>query len=1079
MVLAAAGVQAQSPDYKFEYITMEDGLSQSSVNCTIQDSTGFLWFGTQSGLNRYDGYEFRVFKHNPFDSNSITDNWVQVMLETEPNVLWLGTWSEGLNRFDTVNKEITRFIHTPGNKKGLIHNSIRALCRDLEGALWIGTRGGLDRLEPGSETFTHYLPIPGDPTSLSHTEITAVYRDQNNTLWIGTSKGLNRFNRGTGTFTRFFHHTEDPGSLSSDNITAIAGDKKGNLWVGTKNSGLNRMLPGQNRFQRFQHAPEVPASLCSNTVSSLLIDTGGSLWVGTGNIETHGNGLSRLNFNKDTSRWEITNYRYNPPGAAGASVPTHYLSDRTIQSIFEDRGGNLWFGTFQGGINKLNRRRAKFRHFAHDPENPYSISDNSVLSFHEDEAGRMWIGTYSGGINRFDRENSRFIHYAFDHSIPDTTRSDSIWAIFSDRPGQLWLGTGGSGIILFYPDTGTFTPFANDRDDPIRMNSNTVTCIKEDRSGFLWIGCWNGGLYLVDKKTKKFHHYPTTPRPGVNESILEIFEDSQGVLWLGSYGKGLIKTVKSNGDGQRPVTLHFNTFQRKEGDKNSISSDYVNCILEAADEGKKYLWLGTTYGVNRFDREAGTFTCFSEDDGLCNNLVYGMVPDGEDLWLTTNGGLSRFNSRTLTFENYDTGDGVQGMEFNQCAYIKSSGGEIFVGGINGINIFFPGNVPRNPNVPPIVITRINTFDTPVLFPKAVNAMDHIRLSYKDRFFSFEFAALDYENPGKNRYAYKLEGFNDNWIQCGGRRYISFSNLSGGEFTFRVKGSNNDGVWNEEGASIHISITSPFIQTWWFRGLAALLLMGLFIAVLHFRTRHLKQEMDKKHLEDQLKLKTDFTAMLVHDLRNPLQCIIGYSDLIADETVNDEARHCNIRIRQSSDTMLRLINDMLDISKFEAGKMVIHTRGTDLVAIVNENIMLMEPLLGPNHNRFERRIQPLPPIDADPVRISQVINNLLANAIKFSPPNGVITITAKSVSENGREFQEISVADQGAGIPEEKQKDLFSKYAQLKNKPNGPVKGTGLGLAVSRLIVEAHHGTIGCRSAEPTGSIFFFRIPRGE
>lgn len=1075
-VLPVVVLQPQNPDFKFEYITLENGLSQSSVNCTIQDSTGFLWFGTQSGLNRFDGYEFEVFKHNPFDSNSITNDWVQVMVETEPGVLWLGTWSEGLNRFDTVNQKITRYTYTPGNKKGLIHNSIRALHADSAGVLWIGTRGGLGRLPLGSETFTHYLHIPGDPTSLSHPEVTAIYEDRNNTLWIGTSNGLNRFNRQTDTFTHFFFHPDDPEGLTGNKISALTGDERGNLWVGTKKSGLNRMIPGQSRFQRFKHDPAVPAGLCSNTVSSLQIDSGGSLWVGTGNIETHGNGLSRLVPNKENTHWEITNYRYKPQGITATSTLSRYLSDHTILSIYEDRGGTLWFGSFQRGLNKLNKRRAKFHHYSHDPENPHSINSNAVLSFHEDAAGNMWIGTYSGGLNRFHRETRRFSHYPYDGNVPGTTRGDSIWAIFSDHSGQLWLGTGGSGIILFDPTTETFAPFAAGRNDPLHTDANTVSRIIEDRSGFLWIGSWNGGLYLVDKETKEFHHYSTDPAGGKTESIIELFEDSENVLWLGSYGKGLIRALKSNGHGRKPLTLHFESFQRKEGDKNSISSNYVNCILEKSTNGKKHLWIGTTYGVNRFDRESNTFTCYSEADGLCNNMVYGMVRDGEDLWLTTNGGLSKFNTRTLNFKNYDTGDGIQGMEFNMGAHYKSSGGEIYIGGINGINTFFPGSVPRNPNAPPIVITRVSTFDIPISFPKATYTMNRIQLSHKDRFFSFEFAALDFENPGKSRYAYKLEGFNDDWIPCGGRRYISFSNLTGGEFVFRVKGSNNDGVWNEEGAAIHISITPPFIQTWWFKSLATLLFISLFLVVLNFRTRRLKQEMDRKHLEDQLKLKTDFTAMLVHDLRNPLQCIIGYSDLLADETGNDEARNFNSRIKQSSDTMLRLINDMLDISKFEAGKMVIQTEKTSLADIVKENIRLMEPLTEQNHCRFEYRVEPLPPIAIDPVRMPQVINNLLANAIKFSPKNGVITITAKTIREKNREFQEISVADQGIGIPKEKQNDLFSQYAQLKNNSNGPVKGTGLGLAVSRLIVEAHHGTIGIKDAVPTGSIFFFRIP---
>ena len=524
------------------------------------------------------------------------------------------------------------------------------------------------------------------------------------------------------------------------------------------------------------------------------------------------------------------------------------------------------------------------------------------------------------------------------------------------------------------------------------------------------------------------------------------------------------------------MNLNFQYYNQDEADTHSISSDYVNCILEPEIGTKRIMWIATGYGLNRFDVERGTFTCFSEADGLCNNNVYGIVEAGEDLWLTTNGGLSKFNTRTMQFRNYDTGDGIQGMEFNQGAFMRSKNFEVFIGGINGFNAFFPGSVPRNPNIPPVVITRVNRFDKEISFPRAVHMMDRVELTYKDRFFSFEFAALDYENPGKNRYAYKLEGFNDDWIQCGNRRYVSFSNLTGGKFVFRVKGSNNDGIWNEEGATMHISITPSFFSTWWFKGGLIFLFILAFLAILHTRTRHLKQKMENKNLESQLKLKTDFTAMLVHDLRNPLQCIIGYTGIMEDEKDINKAHHFSERIKKSSNTMLQLINDMLDISKFEAGKMVINNELTNLCDVVEDNIRMMEPLLSQKGMRFEKRMDPLPMVWVDPVRISQVINNLLSNALKFSPKNGVIKVTVQRIEYDDKEFQEVTIADEGVGIPPEKQSSLFTQYTQLKSISEVPAKGTGLGLAVSRHIIEAHHGMIGFRQAVPHGSIFYFRLP---
>ncbi len=856
LVFIATALQAQNTNYKFEYITMQDGLSQSTVNSILQDSTGFLWFATQDGLNRYDGLEFRVFKHNPFDGNTQSQNWVHVMVETEPGVLWLGTWGEGLNRFDTVNRRVTRFKHTPGDNDSLINNNIRALGADSTGTLWVGTKGGLDRLAPGSTTFTHYRHISGDPTSLSHNEVTAIYRDRTGTLWVGTSKGLNRFDSRSGRFHRFHHRPGAPESLSGNSISAITGDRSGNLWVGTRFNGLNRFIPGQNRSQRFKHHPDDPGSLCSNTVSSLLIDRSGSLWVGTGNIETTGNGLSRLTVNEHTIQWEITNYRSKPDGVTGTSNYSPYLSDSSILSIHEDRGGSIWFGTRRWGLDKLSKRKAKFRHYVHKPNTSDSLIDNFVLSFHEDAGGGIWIGTFSGELNYFDRETRRFTHYKTGQR--PGSGGDSIWGIFSDSPGILWLCTGKSGINRFNTKTGAVTVFNHDPGDPFSISSNTAVPIIKDSSGLLWIGTWEGGLNLMDRETGKFYHYPITPAsPVKDETIISIYEDKQKALWLCTYGKGLVKATKSKGKGDKPVELHFLSYRHDPDDKTSISSDYVFSILETKTGGKTVLWVGTEHGLNRFDRAAGTFTCFSEADGLSNNLIYGIVPAGRDLWLSTNNGLSQFNTRTSAFRNFDTSDGLQGKEFNQGAYLKSRGGEIFFGGVNGINTFFPDRFPRNPNVPPIVVTRFVKFNTPVTFPRAVYAVDRIRLNYQDRFFGFEFAALDFENPAKNRYAYQLEGFNDEWIDLGHKHEITFAGIEPGEYTLRVKGSNNDGLWNEEGTSLVIVIIPPFRQTWWFR--VSLLLLISFLVFTWHRSRMKRLSLQ---LKTEKEMHTLFTKLKI-------------------------------------------------------------------------------------------------------------------------------------------------------------------------------------------------------------------------
>lgn len=1075
---AAGDSTPPTENFQFEYITMKDGLSQSSINCILQDSVGFLWFGTQDGLNRYDGYEFKIFKNQPFEGNSLSNNWIQTMVETEPGILWIGTWGEGLNRFDTFKNQVTRYRFTPGNPNGLRHNNIQALCKDTPNVLWIGARdGGLSRLDLETNTFTHYTHNPDDPYSLSHNEVTTIYKDADGALWVGSAKGLNRFDPQTRKFTRYFHNPGDPGSLSSNAVTAITGDRKGNLWIGTLDGGLDLYIPNkqeqERRFQHFKHKPNDPHSLCSNTISSILADSSGRVWIGTGAIEVHGSGVSRLTFNAGSGQWEIANYSGKLLEGTSASDTSPRLSDQTILSIAEDSGSNLWFGSFQQGLNKLSTQRVKFNHYFLDPDNPNSLNDNSILSIYEDEAGILWLGTFSGGLNRFDRKTNRFTYYKHNPNDPTSLSSNSIWKIFRDRSGTFWLGTGSEGINRFNPKTGIAARFKHDPDKPFSLSSNDITCLFEDSSGNLWIGAWGGGLNRLDRKTGRFYYYPFDPAyPGPHGTVIDIYEDKNKELWFCTFGQGLVKMNKTAGSVESS-SVRFESYRHNQGDKASLSTDYLFTMLETENGD---IWIGSNFGLNRFDRKTGVFTCFSETDGLSNNMVYGVIADGDNLWLSTNGGISQFNTRTTTFKNYDTGDGVQALEFNQGAFFKSRGGEIFFGGNNGFNAFFPHRVANNSHTPPIVITNFNILDSSVKLPGAAYALDRIRLSYQNRFFSIEFAALDFENPGKNRYAYKLEGFNKSWIQCGSRRFTDFTNLAGGEYIFRVKGCNNDGVWNEKGAAIRITIIPPFWMTWWFRSFIALLVVGLFLWLLHTRTQHLKHKMEEERLLNELKLKADFTAMLVHDLRSPLQCIIGYSDLLADERFPGSIPLFNERIKMSSSTMLNLINDMLDLSKFEAGQMVIHPEQTSLVDALNDNIRLIKPMLEHKQSRFELHLETLPPVLADPVRISQVVSNLLANAVKFSPDGSVITITARMVNEDNRKFQEVTVADQGPGIPPEKQEFLFSKYAQIEQKLRMPIKGTGLGLAVSRLIIEAHQGTIGYRPAVPGGSVFFFRIP---
>ncbi len=1060
--------------YEFEYVTLEHGLSQATVNCVIQDSFGFLWFGTQNGLNRFDGIAFKVFQPSG-EVNSLSQGWIQCMLEEEPGVLWLGTWGRGLNRFDTLNHRFTHYLRSQGEGPGLTDNVITNLCLDTRGALWIGTQHGLNRLDRGADTFIHFRGNGEKPGSLNHDQVNTLYAGPDGSVWIGTLKGLNRWRYETGRFERFGRPGADTGGPGDKTVIGIAGAGDGHLWVGTYQNGLYRFNKKTHAYEHFKHQPGKPNSICGNAIGAIHKDEEGITWVGTGNINADGNGMSSLKRNGKTGAWDVTTY---PVKSIDYSfIPSSpYLSDAKIFCIFQDRGGNLWYGTQNSGLIKLSKRKKKFRLFRNEPGNPNSLSDNGVFCLLEDSLGILWVGTFAGGLNRWDRKTGEFTHFRYDPANPRGIAANMVVTMTIDRGGRFWIGSGSGTLSRFFPGSGTFKHY--EFFPTGTGGQKSVISLLEDRDGVFWIGTWTGGLFRMNRETGEFFRQPLVDG---NESIIKPFEDSRGNLWFGTYSHGLVKATKPAGfDSQKdrgPIKLRFKEYSYSPGNKKGLRSNSILCMIER-EPG--WFWVGADQGLYDFEVERETFTRFSEEDGMANNLVYGIIPDGETLWLSTNGGISRFNTRTRVFRNYGVADGVQAREFSQGAYYRTREGEIFFGGVNGLNAFFPGRVTHNPNPPPVVVTGFSKYDKPVTFSRAVYAVDEIKLSYGDRFFSIQYAALDFENSGNNRYAYKLENFNSDWIQCGNRRIAGFTNLDGGTYIFRVKGSNNDGVWNEVGASLRIVVTPPPWQTWWFRTLVFLLISAFLLLLHKRRTGNLKEKLEKMRLEKELELKTDFTAMLVHDLRTPLQCIDGYTELLEVEKNPSAIKRFTGHIKLSTGTMLRLINDMLDMSKFEAGKMELRREHTELPELVRRNVDLIAPLVERRNIRFQLDLEPLPAIIADPVRLSQVLNNLISNAVKFSPENSVITVTARTVDEAGQGFQEIAVADRGPGIEPEKREALFLKYTQLpeRSQANGKMlrRGTGLGLAVSRLIIEAHGGTIGFRPVSPTGSIFYFRLP---
>ncbi len=806
---------AEEANPEFEQITVDDGLSQSGVLAIFQDSQGLMWFGTQDGLNKYDGYNFTVYKYNELNLSSLSDNFILSIYEDKSGTIWVGTQSGGLNKFDRKTEQFVHYTHNSDNLNSLGSNIVLSIYEDQVGRLWIGTDGGgLNQFNRETEQFTRYNHNPNDPNSLGSNTVLSIYEDQAGRLWIGTDDGgLNQFNRETEQFTRYIHNPNDPNSLGSNTVLSIYEDQAGRLWIGTDDGGLNQFNRETEQFIHYLHDPNNSNSLSDNTIGAIAEDKLGNLWLTTSSW--HGN-LYGTALNKfDPKTENFTHYIHD-------LNTINSLNDNIVTSVLLDKSDILWIGTGFSGINKLDIKPPKFIHYKHNTADPNSLIDNHISSIHEDKNGRIWIGTFNKGLDKFERQIGKFTHYSHKADNPSTLSNNNIWAVYEDQFSVLWIGTLSGGLNKFDQETENFNHYTHDSKNFYSLSDDTVWSIYEDWEGTLWIGTFKGGLNKFNRETEQFNHYehdPDNPNSLSDNNVFSIYEDYSGMLWIGTINGGLNKFDRK--------TEKFSHYKHDPNNPNSLSYDRVLSMLEYP---AGTLWIGTYGGgLDKFDIATETFNHYTEKDGLPNNSVVGILADDEGhLWLSTGKGLSKFNPETETFRNYDVSDGLQGNEFDGVkAYLKTRDGEMFFGGLNGFNAFYPEQVKDNPYIPPVVLTDFKIFDKSVKLNTAISETKELKLSYKDNFFGFEFAALDYTNPQKNQYAYKLEGFDKDWIYSGSRRYATYTNLDGGTYTFRVKGSNNDDVWNEEGTSLKIIITPPPWKTAW---AYTLYIVSLFCAI---------------------------------------------------------------------------------------------------------------------------------------------------------------------------------------------------------------------------------------------------------
>ncbi|MCW3086065.1 MAG: rsbU 6 [Bacteroidetes bacterium] len=829
-------------ELKFSHITAEQGLSMGVVNCIIQDSRGFMWFGTQDGLNKYDGYNITIFKHNSLDSNSISNNFINVLYEDKTGNLWIGTDGGGLEEYSLTTGKFKHYVNIRGKKSSLSDNKVLSIMEDQQGLIWVGTDEGLNSLDRKTGIFTRYLNNENDPHSISNNSAWCLHQTHDGRIWIGTSGGgLNSFDKATHTFNHYMQLDQTGAVIeNSDHIRSIYEDKDGIFWIGTFGDGVQIFDPVSRTFLKSLENDSNPNSLSHNGITSITEDNKGILWIGT-----YGGGVDQ--YFKKTGRFR--HYKYDERNAGS-------INSNQIKCVYHDRVGSVWVGTEGGGVNVHFRASSKFQYYKKQDDSDNSLKSNVVLSLLLDRDGLLWVGTAQGGLTTLDRETEKYTQYP----KLSTASNNSILSLCEDKEGEIWVGTWGHGLSSYNKRTKKITTY------PLfAKQSGTIISIIQAHNGLMWIGTFKGGVFSYDKTKNEFVHYNT--ELGLSsDDIYTIFEDSRGTIWIGTEGGGV--NALNPETGKVKIYTHDDS-QNNNG--NSISSNSINHIYE---DPQHNLWFATAYGLNKFNPKTEHFDHYFEKDGLPNDYVYCVMPDKQGcLWMTTNKGISKFNPAVKNtdgsaFRNYDINDGLQGMEHNQGAFFCSKSGEMFVGGVNGFNTFIPEKITDNKNVPPVRITSYKRFGKEVELDTLIFNKTHLELSWWQNFFSFDFVALDYQMPGKNKYSYKLEGVDEDWSPAGSQRYASYTELHGGDYVFRVRAANSDGIWNDEGVTLYIRINPPFWQTKWFYALCVILIVAAFWGFLKYRTSSIKRE--NKVLEEKVEERTQELAQKNKDITSSIQ-----------------------------------------------------------------------------------------------------------------------------------------------------------------------------------------------------------------
>lgn len=1082
-------VFSQSEKITFYNLTTGKGLSHGDVTCFFQDHDGFQWIGTADGLNKFDGIGFTVYKNEKKDTTSIPYNYINCIYEDRQNNLWIGLLT-GLCRY---NRDKNNFDKIPmiDDKNQIINNPVKQIFEDSSGRLWIGCDLGIYLFDRKSNRFTQHIETRVNPTD-NTPECTTIVQDKNGMLWFSflyaRGYGLIKYNPETNATVKYSVQ-DSRYKLRDNNINSLMIDRDENLWIGYFNSGIDVLDKNGVLIASYKDINN-DKSYNNNNVTTIAQNRDGKIFVGT-----IGNGVKVF----DPKTKKFSDYT--------SSELENSLLSNSIQEIYISSDGIIWIGCWGGGVSCYDKRFERFLHYKQESQNKNSLFGSSVTSFAEDRDHNIWISTDGGGINKFNPKTREFTNFRSNANNPQTLTNNKVLSIAADRQGGLWAGMWQGGLNYFRIEDGKLV--LKKKYDSVDQNnpaSNSVFKIYASNNNELWVGNYSTGLYKFDPATEKFKPFELSKELTNYNSIRNITSDSDNNIWVSSETFGLVKIDPRSGEMEK--------FVHDDNDSTSLINHSINVIFE---DSKKRLWIGGDgCGLNLFNPKTKSFTHYLKEHGLPDNSVVGILEDRlGKLWISTLSGISMATIESndnenfrpaITFKNYTVQDGLQGKVFNRWAYLKSSYGEMYFGGLNGFNVFFPDSIKENSFVPPVHLTDFLIFNKPVAIgekgsplSKHISQTKEIVLNHDQSVITLRYIALNYIFSEKNQYDYKLEGFDKDWNHVGFIRGATYTNLDPGKYTFRVRASNNDGTWNTEGVSLQITVLPPWWWTWWFRGMM-ILLAGLAIwGVFYLRMiRYRRQEkllsdlvtqrtlelqeanslLIKKNeqLDEANNSKAKFFSIIAHDLKNPFGTIMGISSLLAEEDYKfsqEEQKELIESLHSSTVKIYDLLENLLMWSRSQLNRIKVSPSSYNLANQIKHVISLLDDSAKVKNVRlvFDQDKEFI--AFADIQMIETVIRNLVTNAIKFSSDDSSVKI---ELTED--EDKDIcSVADQGVGMTSEQISNLFKLDKATSTPGTRGEKGTGLGLSLCQDFLEKNGGKIWVQSTTGKGSTFYFSLPK--